>query len=266
MKKIALTLALAIIAFAANAQIVISANIGGSMNSGSKLIQTDITGGQPYSGSQVINFPQETTLSAGIKFGYKFGKFQVGLAGGYEQISGTNLPLDPTIVPIMQNSIPTILTTGYMNQKNSAITVAPYFRYDIIQAGDVSLFAELNVLYSKTLTPMCWAEIHDSNIAPGTYFVHDTSGTFPHPINTTTLGASIVPGLSWQLSSHCGIDLYFDFLAIAYTKATTTRTDINHIFDFVGTLPMHSYTETNSCDFIEPFSILPITILPTYSL
>lgn len=235
MKKIVLTLALAIFAFAANAQLIISANIGGSSTSGSTFTQTKVTGGLEYTASDIVPLEKYNTITAGLKIGYQFGRCQAGISGAYTQTTGYNLPLDGTIVPILENAnIPGmfITTTGSMMQKNPAITISPYFRYDIIKAGDVALFAEIDILYSKTLTPTCWAHIYDSSAT--SMFTHDTSAYFPHPMSTTTIGASIVPGLSWQLSKHCGIDLYLDFLAFAYQQATTIRTDMEYSFHFLG--------------------------------
>lgn len=244
MKKIVLTLALAIFAFAANAQLVISANIGGAMTSGTTFSQTKVTGGLEYTRSNDIAMPKSTTLTGGIKIGYQFGKCQAGVAGSFTQVSGENLPLDPTIVPIIQNVVEGMITTGSMTSKASSFCVAPYFRYDIIKAGDVSLFAELNLLYAKSMSPTCTAHVHDSSILMP--FIHDTVGTFPHPMDVTTMGASIVPGLSWQLSTHCGIDLYLDFLAFAYSQATTVRTDFDWSFRFVGTTLISEYTEVTT--------------------
>lgn len=244
MKKIVLTLALAIIAFAANAQLVISANIGGAMTSGSTFTKTQVTGGQEYTVSKEIPLEQTTTLTGGVKIGYQFGRCQAGLSGAFTQVSGANMPLDPTIVPIMQNRIEGMLTFGSMTMKRSSFTIAPYFRYDIIKAGDVSLFAEIDLLYSRAMSPICKAAVYDSStVMP---FVHDTIGEFPHPMESTTMGASIVPGLSWQLSKHCGIDLYLDFLALVYSQTTTMRTDFDWTFSFVGSTLITQYTEVTT--------------------
>lgn len=244
MKKIVLTLALAIFAFAASAQIVISANIGGSMTSGNSYIRTVQEGGLEFENYHTTPLEATSSFVGGIKFGFQFGKCQAGIAASYNQATLYNMPLDPTIVPILQNSPYPFVTTGDMTIKNSAFTISPYFRYDIIKAGDVALFAELNILYTKSLAPVCTASIHDSMIG-GTY-VHDTTGTFPHPIDVTTLGVSVTPGLSWQLSKHCGIDLYLDFLALAYTQTTTIRTDFEYSFIMSGTTPKVEYKQIES--------------------
>lgn len=244
MKKIILTFALAIFALAANAQLVISANIGGSSTSGTTSVRTVQVGGQEFDNTVITPNEGSTSFSGGLKIGYQFGRFQAGIAASYNTATLNNQPLDPTIVPIMQNSVPTITTTGSMIIKNTAITVAPYFRYDIIKAGDVALFAELSILYSKGLSPSCYAEVHDTMLMGG--YSHDTAAYFPHPMDITTIGVNLTPGLSWQLSKHCGIDLYLDFLALAYTQTTTIRTDFDYTFTMAGVVPMISYDQTET--------------------
>ena len=231
MKKIVLTFVLAAFTFAANAQLVISANIGGSMTSGNTHTNTHVTVVTDSTAS--FDTPLENTLAynAGIKIGYKFSqKFQVGISGCYSSSTSENQPLDGSIVPMISNSINTFITTGTMSTKTSAFTVAPYFRYDFLQAGDVALFVELSGFYTRTMPPIINAEIH--NIGPMGFTLDTTFTDITRPLTSTSFGVNVVPGLSWQLSKHCGIDLYMDFLALAYSVTTTTRTDINYTFRF----------------------------------
>lgn len=231
MKKIALTFVLAAFAFAANAQLVISANIGGSMTSGNIHTSTHVTVVTDSTISADTPMENTTAYTAGVKIGYKFAqKFQVGICGSYSASTTENQPLDPTIVPMIGNSIPTFTTTGTMSTKASSFTVAPYFRYDFLQAGDVSLFVELSGFYTKSLNPILNAEVH--NVGPMDVTFDTTFSNVPRPMTTTGFGVSVVPGLSWQLSKHCGIDLYMDFLALAYSATTTTRTDIEYTFSY----------------------------------
>lgn len=231
MKKIALTLVLATFAFAANAQLVISANIGGSKTSGNVHSSTHVTVVTDSTSTSDTPLEDVTAHTAGVKIGYKFAqKFQVGISGSYSASTTKNQPLDPTIVPMIGNSIPTFTTTGTMSTKASSFTVAPYFRYDFLQAGDVSLFVELSGFYTKSLNPILNAEIH--NVGPMDVTIDTTFSNVPRPLTSTSFGVSVVPGLSWQLSPHCGIDLYLDFLALAYTATTTVRTDIAYTFTY----------------------------------
>lgn len=230
MKKIVLTLVLAAFAFAANAQLVISANIGGSITSGNIHTNTHVTVVTDSTASTDIPMEKTTAYTAGLKVGYKFGKFQAGVSGSYSASTIENQELDPTIVPIIGNSVSTFTSTGQMSTKNASFTVAPYFRYDFLQAGDVSLFVELSGFYTKVMNPIISAEIH--NVGPMGVTIDTTFTNIPRPLTSTSYGVNLVPGLSWQLSKNCGIDLYMDFLALAYSFTTTTRTDLEYSFKY----------------------------------
>lgn len=242
MKKIVLTLALVVLAFAANAQLVISANIGGSMSSGTVNTYRHVT--IVYDTTSNVDTPMEkyTNFTGGLKIGYKFGKAQAGIAGSYSMYTIGNQKLDPTIIPIVgvyegvTYGIPSVITIGGMETKGSSFTVAPYFRYDVIKAGDVSIFAELDLFYSRSNSPTIHA--WESNVNAGVNWSLNLDSTFSRPMVTTTLGVSVVPGLSWQLTNNCGIDLYLDFLSLAYTKSTTVRMDNDYNFRMtaVGTV------------------------------
>jgi len=231
MKKIVLTLILAAFAFAANAQLVISANIGGSMTSGNVHTNTHVTVVTDSTASFDTPMEDITSYTAGVKVGYKFGKFQAGISGSYSATNITNQELDPSFIPMVSTSLPQyFVTTGQMSTKKSSFTVAPYFRYDVIQTGDVSLFVELSGFFTKVMNPLITAEIH--NLGPAGFTFDTTFVDFPRPVTSTSFGVSVVPGLSWQLSKHCGIDLYMDFLALAYSATTTYRTDLKYTFSF----------------------------------
>ena len=237
MKKIVLTLALVVFAFAANAQLVISANIGGSMTSGSVNTFQHITIVVDSIVTDDMPMEKYTNFSGGLKIGYKFGKAQAGIAASYNMYTIENQVLDPTIIPIpgsyngSNTGLNSITTTGSMSTKGSSFTVAPYFRYDFIKAGDVSIFAELDLFYSRTSNPVITA--HEENFnAFG--FELPLDSTFARPMSTTTFGASVVPGLSWQLTNNFGIDLYLDFLSLAYTNSTTVRMDNEYRFSLIN--------------------------------
>ena len=250
MKKIVLTLILAAFAFAANAQIVISANIGGMMTSGNTHTFTHTTIVTDSTASLDVPMETATSYTAGLKFGYKFAqKFQVGVAGVFTSTIIKDQPLDPTFIPMISNSVPSFITIGTMSTKNMSFSVCPYFRYDFLQAGDVSLFVELNGFYTKTMNPIVNAEVHNLSL---TGFTLDTVFTdIPRPTTTTGYGVFVVPGLSWQLSKHCGIDLYMDFLAMAYSVYTTVDTQIRYTFKFTNLqlsyeTDMTTYTTTQT--------------------
>ena len=242
MKKIVLSLVLVCAALAANAQLVISANIGGNMSSGNVNTFRHVT--IVLDSTSNVDVPKEsyTNFTGGLKIGYKFGKAQVGIAGSYNMYTIENQMLDPTIIPIIgvyngvNYGILGIITTGGMETKGSSFTVAPYFRYDIVKSGDVSIFAELDLFFSRSNNPTIHA--WESNVNPALNWTLDLDSTFSRPMVTTSLGVSVVPGLSWQLTNNCGIDLYLDFLSLAYSRTTTVRMDNEYSFKMsaVGTV------------------------------
>ncbi|MBQ6069243.1 MAG: hypothetical protein IJK84_07040 [Bacteroidales bacterium] len=238
MKKIVLTLALAVFAFAANAQLVVSANIGGSMTSGTVNTYRHVTIVLDSTSNVDVPMEKYTNFTGGLKIGYKFGNAQAGIAASYNMYTIDNQKLDPTIIPIIGTyegtnyGIAAVTSMGGMSTKGSSITVAPYFRYDVIKAGDVAIFAELDLFFSRSNSPTIHA--WETNVNPIVNFSLELDSTFTRPMVSTTLGASVVPGLSWQLSKNCGIDLYLDFLSLAYSKTTTVRMDNAYQFRLIN--------------------------------
>ncbi len=215
MKRFILTLVLAAFAFAANAQLFVSANVGGSMSSGNVNSVTHIT---IVTDSTIITdtpLDKSSSFSGGLKVGYKFGRIQVGVAGSYSMGSTTSQSIDPTQIPVISTT--GFVTTGETTIKSSSITVAPYVRFDIIQAGDIALFAELHGFYTMLQDPSLSAHV-DIKKSGNDYRAYDT--TFSPVMHGTSLGAQVIPGLSWQLDKHCSLDLYFDILSVAFTKTT----------------------------------------------
>lgn len=258
MKKILLSFALVAFAFSANAQFIVSANIGGSMFSGDTNIHTQISVVSNEESSTTV-YPVTTgTFTAGLKLGYKFGKAQAGLAGSYNMYTLDKQPLDPTIVPMISQQTSSWTSTGEMKSHGASYTIAPYFRYDVITSGDIALFLELNIFYSVSTNPVV-DECHVLNTltASGGYiqFPWDTTNVTV-PRSSTSYGVQVTPGLSWQLSKHCGIDLYFDFLSFAYSHITTSRIDMKYNFKIngMGQVEGLTYTPTTTTTSTTSFS------------
>lgn len=250
MKRILLTLALAVLTLSANAQFFISANVGGNKFSGTTHTHTQISVVADIEYDTVSFLESTTSLTGGLKAGYKFGKAQIGVAGSYSMYNSIHQPLDPTLVPIIGNIMPNWVSSGEMSSHGASFTVSPYFRYDILTAGDVALFVELHLFYSQMMNPTIDSvsvnNHMEMNGAPviTSYFTWDTASAVV-PRNSTSYGVRVTPGLSWQLTNHCGIDLYLDFLSLAYTKInrTDTRLDYNFKVSGAGTVT-YDYTAT----------------------
>jgi hypothetical protein len=246
MKRIFLTLALAVFAFSANAQFIISANIGGSKFSGDTTIHTQVSVATNSETDTTIYPVAKTNLTAGLKLGYKFGKAQVGVSGSYSMYNLENQPLDPTVIPMISSQFPTRwATTGFMSSKYATFTVAPYFRYDILTAGDIALFVELNLFYTSTLNPVIeQAHVYNYLIVNPTLNVPLDTNNIPIPRTTTQFGARIIPGITWQLAKNCGFELYMDFLSLAYTYTKSQRIDLAWQFNISGAGELEGYTYT----------------------
>lgn len=197
------------------------------MSSGNTNVATRVSVATDSSYSVDVPHDKTMNLGGGFRFGYKTGKVMFGVGANYSMSSVTTATLDPQLIPIVPATY--AVTTGEMTTKASTITVAPFFRYEIIKAGDIALFAELNAFYTMQQDPTVTAS--RSMVLKGTTLavpLPDT--TFTQTRNATGYGARITPGLSWQLNKLVSVDLYLDFLSIAYASFTTTSTVYNFEF------------------------------------
>lgn len=244
MKKILLTISVLLLAHLANAQFVVSAQLGGAISRGSSAFESVYTGPSPVTGLDTVitdtgshKFDKPISASIGLKFGYQMGKLQFGIAGmfAYSRISG-NFSVEeftrrhPTIEAVRVKPPHDSLVANY-SQYQTAFSVSPYLRYELIQMGDLAFFAELNAYYSKTNYShrhefLDWYRLE-------MHHTIDTSYTIPE--STVSLGAKITPGLSWQLSPKCCIDLYLDIIAFSFDKSVYTKTTVVEEYDYTTT-------------------------------
>ena len=214
---------------AAHAQFAVSVHLGGSYTTSLSTYSVNHTGVSPITLTDttyaVDRDPYSTDtpldLTGGIKIGYQFGRLQIGISGNfsYSQVHGDFSPAQynqhnynrrpDTFIPETweyDNYVGEYLT------RQTSFVIAPYARYEIIQLGDVAFFLELDAFYTKVNKPkrhefidFYHAEMHHT-------FEHDSIVQS----ESSSFGAQITPGLSWQLSEHCGIDLYFDLMSLAF--------------------------------------------------
>ena len=239
MKKILLTIGLIAFVGMANAQFVVSAQLGGSYAFGSSTPDSTYTGASMFTGNDTTYAVPTDTLThdnplyatAGFKFGYQIGRLQMGLAASFawsrlrSDMSASEFNLN-RILPVHNNPLnpgaPNTDYEGWYVQRRSSFTISPYLRYEIIQLGDVAFFLELTGYYTRTFQPVR----HDF-VDWYCYEMHNTIDTTYHILDSaSSLGAKITPGLSWQLSPHCYIDLYLDVLAFTFDKTIHINTDI----------------------------------------
>lgn len=249
MKKTLLILTLMALAATVNAQFVVSAQLGGSYALGSTTPTTTFYGHTPSGADSVAILPTDTvthqnplSLTLGFKFGYQTGRIQFGLAASYS-FSHLHSNMSPTefnqnkILPDYRNPLkpnnPNVDYEGWYVQYQSSFMVAPYFRFEVIQVGDVAFFLELNAYYAMSFQPIRrdfadWYCFDMHNTIDTTYHVQDSSHSF---------GVKLIPGLSWQLSPHCFIDLYFDLMAISFDKSVHKIKEINDEYIFTSGTP-----------------------------
>lgn len=258
MKKILITLVLIAVASTASAQFVVSAQLGGSYAMGSTTPDATYTGMSLLTGNDTTYaVPTDTLrhnnplyLTAGFKFGYQIGRLQMGLAASFEwsrlrsDMSASEFNLNrimPAHVNPLDPGAPNTDYEGWYKQRRSSFTISPYLRYEVIQAGDVSFFLELSGYYTRISQPVR----HDF-VDWYCYEMHNTIDTTYHVLDSaSSLGAKITPGLTWQLTPHCHVDLYLDVLAFTYDRTTHFNTDILDEYIFTsGTPTLASRTTT----------------------
>ena len=248
MKKVLFIFAFISIAALANAQFVVSAQLGGSYfngSSSSEFIHQTLspdTGNDTtiYGRSDTTNFDKPLTLTGGIKIGYQTRKMQFGIAASFsfshlyaEQSAAEYYAANPN-TEIVNPAIAVRYKDyeGWYKQYRTSYSIIPYIRYELIQLGDLTFFAELNGYFTKVNN----ATHHDFL---DWYYreMHNTiDTTFVIPETSVSLGAKIIPGISWQLSPHCYIDLYLDVLAFTFDYTTLYKRTVIDEYDYT-TLP-----------------------------
>lgn len=283
MKKILTLFALIAFAMTAHAQFVVSGQLGGSYSFGKSTPDANFQGFSPITGADTTyHVPADTlthdnplSLSAGFKFGYQVGRIQFGLAASFcwSQLRADQKPAEygtnaynrvPAHINPMNPNAPITEYEGWYTQRQSSFTIAPYMRYELIQLGDVAFFMELNMYYTKTFQPirhdyLDWTAYEMPSTIDTTYHITDSA---------TSLGVKLTPGLSWQLTPHCYIDLYFDVLAFTFDKSTHINTLVvdeysNTSGEYVLTNRTTTTTTTSTTDL--GFGVTGSNILSPYN-
>lgn len=250
MKKTLLTIALLACAVTGQAQFVVSMYLNGSKPTASST--TDYSTLYRQYNYEIENTPAGVTyrfigytdstatdqeqfegdkylaLGGGAKIGYQIQRLQFGISGSFnwhhtsaDQDAARYMSNNPYCNVFMlkkQASFPdsAILEdyVGWFKEYYTSWSIAPYVRYELVQAGDLALFVEANGFFSKVNKP------HHHDYLDWTYReMHGTIDTaFDIDHSTTSFGALVTPGLSWQVSPNCLVDLYFDCLALGYRK------------------------------------------------
>lgn len=238
MKKVLLTLALAAFAFAANAQFVVGGQINYNTFGGNET-NTNVTGTTTTTwtmpGDNTFN---ENTSSLTIlpKIGYNLDeKMQVGIAFG--------MAWDKTVDYSMWAAEYTTIDgfEGWQKTTQSRIVLAPYFRYNLMQFGDFTLFCEAQLSLGFGLNP----KVHNYNVAytdPILGAVAAVDEDVEGFKNTfTDINLSIVPGLNYKLNDKISADLYLNVAALVFNHRTEkTFRDWNVILNMPDGTPANT--------------------------
>ena len=226
MKKVLITFALIFCAMTANAQFVLGIDASVDINNAKS--QTNITRYINTMGSihdtNFTNFNAKTKgvgFGVGISAGYQFGRARVGLGFGYSSASTTIYEFCDTIV---NYDVWTKTTT-------KAISGKLYFRYDLFQFGDISIFAQLEGCF--TSIPNTQIHSYTNRIpVPGTENFTSLDTIYELPMKMTEISVSVEPGVSWQITPWCSLDLYLDLFKIGYVSSKAiTRIETPSILD-----------------------------------
>ena len=232
MKKVLLTLTLAAFAFAANAQFVVTGNASFNTNGGStwNKDETSVTGVNNFESKVPQNI--RNVIEFGPSIGYMLSdKMQVGL--------GFNITYDyrKTFYQTPAYEVPNLDAEDWNKVSRTNFTIAPYFRYYFMEAGNFNFFCQATAYWTINGRPHTHRYATKIN-ADATYGVAardavDTTyvGTFVNPVGTMgekvevkkhtetdmTLGIRIVPGVSYKFNEKFSADLYFEMVSVQFS-------------------------------------------------
>lgn len=216
MKKVLLTLALAAFTFAANAQFVVTGNIGFNTNGGSVYDKEEYTATGFTTISSTSKVPQNINnlFTFGPSVGYMLNdKMQVGLGFdlsiSYRKTFSSGINNDTT---------PHLDAEAWTKVSQTYFTVAPYFRYYFMEAGNFNFFCQATVNWQINGRP----HTHIGNPGVDTSYV----GTYINPLTydqlnkhtetSMTLGINIVPGVNYKFNDNFSADLYLDIVSVNF--------------------------------------------------
>ena len=238
MKKVLLTIAAVAFAFAANAQFVVGGQIGFQSNGG-HLDYTGVNGattielhvpGNVNMTAVPATAMKTSTLTLLPKIGYQLNdQMQAGLSFGIVR----NKTIDYT--PYVNYYTAGIHGfEGYVATTTMNWVVAPYFRYNLAEMGNFTLFCEAQL----TLSGLAADKIHTYHTAvttagmgaTGPYVAMDpVDETVDGDTKAFMFGFNVVPGLNYKLGESCSLDLYVDLFRLGFTSTKTTTFQDNTV-------------------------------------
>lgn len=183
-------------------------------------------------------------LGGGLKIGYQVQRFQFGISGNFNwhytyndqdaaRYISNNPNCDVTSLKGQAQLEDTMILddyVGWFKEYYTAFTIAPYLRVELVQSGDIAIFLETNGFFTKINKPR-----HHDFLDWYYHEMHSTiDTTFEVNRSTISYGALLTPGLSWQVSPNCLVDLYFDCLALGYRYTKSTVVDVIDEYDYTA--------------------------------
>ena len=189
MKKLFITLALVAFAMTANAQFVLGGHIGLAHNGS-------------HDDNYTLGSNASTDITVMPKIGYQLNDkmqlgVQLGLEYNYNRAYAGN-------------------EDTYLSTYGSVIRFNPYFRYNVAEWRNFTLFCEAQVSLGLHL------ESHTYNTV--------TDNTTDNNDDFTTVGLSVVPGLNYSLSEKCSLDLYINLVRLACDWTLTDGVDTHSYY------------------------------------
>ena len=218
MKKVFLTLALAAFAFAANAQFVVSGNLGFNHTSDQNIRdgKTDYSGNPEKTSSFELSLRGGCMITEKLTVGIDFGFGFSGNTKNESSYPGTDV-----------NAVSTTVWT-----KNPVLGFDLFARYNAFQVGKITAFAETTVGFSTVQNK--W-KVESHALASTTEVVLT---------RTNTLSIEVVPGLNYALNEHWSMDVYLEFMGLGFYHQKDSWTDGTDVKKYDG----KNYDVTNTFD------------------
>ncbi|MBP5677386.1 MAG: hypothetical protein J6W88_02680 [Bacteroidales bacterium] len=245
MKKVLLTLTLAAFAFAANAQLVIGGNLGFSTDNNT----TNFTNvlGNTTTEATVPGYMYDwyTNLTIMPKIGYQLNdKMQAGLAFGLTW----NSDKDYTAYAAEYATIDGF--EGWDKTTGMSVGLTPYFRYNLAEVGDFSIFCEAQLGFTFGLNPTVHY-YHNAYTDPVLGKISELDEDRKGIEETSTnIALSVVPGLNYKLGDHFSIDVYANVLRLGFEYSSSRYFRDNNVVAGISGAPTSTNEQiTNSTEF-----------------
>ena len=224
MKKVFLTIALAAFAFAANAQLVVGGSLGFNTYSSTENYTGVLGNTTTETSTPGANWVDDyTTLTLMPKVGYQLNdKMQAGLAFGITW----NKNKDYSNYYAQWAAIDDF--EGYVTTSGMNVGLIPYFRYNLAEVGDFTLFCEAQLGFTFGLNPT----IHNYHTA---YTVggltvdavdEDVEG---YEFTSTNIALNVIPGLNYKLGDKLSLDVYVNVLRLGFEYNSDRQFQDNNV-------------------------------------